>query len=49
MSKLNHYKNPKDSNIYRAIMLMIHTTPKGSHTIGISFFYKHEIPSGLSN
>ncbi len=49
MRKFINHKNPKDSNIYRDESTAIHTTPLGSHIIGVSFFYKHQIPSGLMN
>lgn len=47
---INHISiltNPKGSNVYRKICIGFYTTPSGSHILESSFFYKHQIPSGL--
>ncbi|MBS1758636.1 MAG: hypothetical protein JST23_00830 [Bacteroidetes bacterium] len=42
------YKTLKGSNGYRNSISIIYTTPSGSHVVCDGFFYKHQIPSGLT-
>jgi len=42
-------ENPKDSDVYRILRGGYYTTPSGSHINEPSFFYKHQIPSGLAD
>lgn len=47
---INHISiltNPKGSNVFRKICSGFYTTPSGSHILESSFFYKHQLPSGL--
>lgn len=37
----------KGSNVYRKNGVVIDSTPLGSHILESSFFYEHQIPSGL--
>ncbi len=42
------YTTLKGSNVYRNSISIIYTTPSGSHIMCDGFFYKHQIPSGLT-
>ena len=47
MKQYEKTKNPKDSNVYREYPRGGYSTPMGSHNSRVTFFYKHQIPSGL--
>ena len=41
------YTTLKGSNVYRLNNDVFHSTPTGSHSSLVTFFYIHQIPSGL--
>jgi len=45
----NNLLMPKASYFYRNNIATQHPTPSGSHLCSASYFYKHQIPSGLEN
>jgi hypothetical protein len=48
MDRINDW-NPKDSYVYRINLGICHATPSGSNIFGKYNFYKHSIPTELTN